>query len=191
MRNRIFERDRLLQSQNYWTDLLEQRRTQPSEDLLGNCLYQLLRLPGQWRLIREDRANIPRALEETLRRDTSVHALMRTTTRPVELGGVQLPQGARLALLFASANHDEAYFPDAARFDLHRSNSKNHLAFGHGIHHCIGAPLARLEGRIALELLIERLPGLRLATNQEVTFVVNPVHRGIKELKIEWDTGKR
>lgn len=216
---------RLLQSQDYWTDLIEQRRAQPSDDLLSdliqasqadsdpmgllqmvnvcstltlaghetttnlldNCLYQLLSLPDQWRLVREDRANISRAMEETLRRDTSVHALMRTTTEPVGLSGVQLPKGARLALLFASANHDEAYFPDAARFDLRRSDSKSHLAFGHGIHHCIGAPLARLEGRVALELLIERLPGLRLATSQELTFVVNPVHRGIKELKIEWD----
>lgn len=216
---------RLLQSQDYWTDLITQRRDQPSEDLLsdliqasqatsepmglwemvnvcstltlaghetttnllGNCLYRLLGLPHQWRLVREDRTNIPRAIEETLRQDTSVQALMRTTTEPVELHGVQLPKGARLALLFASANHDEAYFPDAARFDLHRSDSKSHLAFGHGIHYCVGAPLARLEGRVALESLIERLPGLRLATSQEVSFVVNPVHRGIKELTIEWD----
>jgi cytochrome P450 len=216
---------RLLQSQDYWTDLIEQRRAQPREDLLsdliqasqatsepmgllqmvnlcstltlaghetttnllGNCLYRLLSLPDQWRLVHEDRANIPRALEETLRRDTSVHALMRTTTEPVELNGVQLPTGARLALLFASANHDEAYFPDPTRFDLHRADSKSHLAFGHGIHHCIGAPLARLEGQISLELLIERLPGLHLTPSQKVSFVANPIHRGIKELKIEWD----
>jgi cytochrome P450 len=86
-----------------------------------------------------------------------------------------------------SANHDEAYFPDADRFDLRRDDPKGHLAFGHGIHFCIGAPLARLEGRIALELLLRRLPGLRLAPNQQLTYVVNPIHRGLKELQIEWD----
>ncbi|HYY78333.1 MAG TPA: cytochrome P450 [Actinomycetes bacterium] len=216
---------RLLQSQEYWTRLIDQRRAHPRDDLLsaliqaswadpdpigllqlvnvcsslalaghetttnllGNCLYRLLRMPDQWQLVQRERANIPRAVEETLRCDTSVHALMRTTTEPVELGGVRLPQGARLALLFASANHDEAYFPDAARFDLRRLDPKGHLAFGHGIHHCVGAPLARLELRVALELLIDRLPGLRLAGGQQVTFAVNPVHRGVRELHLEWD----
>jgi cytochrome P450 len=113
---------------------------------------------------------------------------MRTTTEPVELGGISLPKGARLALLFASANHDDTYFTDAARFDLHRQSPKGHLAFGHGIHFCVGAPLARLEMQIALELLIWRLPGLRLAPDQGVTFVVNPIHRGPAALNINWDT---
>jgi cytochrome P450 len=216
---------RLLESQEYWTRLIEERQVRPRNDLLsdlvrawqeeetpvslaqvvsacamlvlaghetttnllGHCLYRLLSLPDQLRLVCEDPANIPRAIEETLRADTSVQALMRSTTEPVELGGVHLPQGAQLALLFASANHDEAYFPDADRFDLRRDDPKGHLAFGHGIHFCIGAPLARLEGRIALELLLRRLPGLRLAPNQQLTYVVNPIHRGLKELQIEWD----
>jgi len=156
-------------------------------NLLGNCLRQLLSLPEQWRLIHADPANIPRAVEETLRADTSVHALMRTTTEPVELGGVALPKGARLALLFASANHDEGYFSDPARFDLRRETSKAHLAFGHGIHFCVGAPLARLEGQVALELLNNRLAGLRLAGGQEFAWVVNPIHRGLRQLHIEWD----
>ncbi len=77
--------------------------------------------------------------------------------RARRVGGVALPEGARLALLFASANHDEAYFPDAATFDIHRQRAKPHLAFGQGIHHCVGAQLARLEGRVALELLSARL----------------------------------
>jgi cytochrome P450 len=144
--------------------------------------------PEQWRMIRADPANIPPAVEETLRADTSVHALMRTTTQPVELGGIALPKGARLALLFASANHDEKYFPDAARFDLRRQTPKAHLAFGHGIRFCVGAPLARLEGQVALELLSNRLAGLRLATDQEFTWVVNPIHRGLRQLHIEWDS---
>lgn len=157
-------------------------------NLLGNCLRQLLTQPDQWELIRKDSANIPRAIEETLRADTSVQALMRTATEPVEVGGVALPTGARLALLFASANHDETYFPDAARFDLRREQTRSHLAFGHGIHYCVGAALARLEGRVALELLSSRLLGLRLAAGQESDWTANPIHRGLRQLHIEWDT---
>lgn len=215
---------RLLESQQYWTNLIEERGARPRNDLLsalvaasreeetpislhqlinacsvialaghetttnllGNCLYRLLSLPEQWDLVCSNRANVPKAIEETLRADTSVHALMRTATEPVTLGGVHLPKGARLALLFASANHDEMYFPDPARFDLRREDAQAHLAFGRGIHFCIGAPLARLEGRVALELLIERLPGLRLP-DQQITFAVNPIHRGLKELHLQWD----
>lgn len=155
-------------------------------NLLSICLYRLLSIPEQWQLVCHDRTNVPRAIEETLRADTSVPALMRTTTETVELGGVRIPQGARLALSFASANHDEAYFSDAARFELRREDATRHLAFGRGIHSCLGAPLARIEGRVALELLIERLPGLRLATGRHIAFMVNPIHRGLKELPIEW-----
>lgn len=216
---------RLLESERYWTGLIEERRARPRDDLLsdlvkasqeeeppvpllqlinacailvlaghetttnllGHCVYRLLSMPDQWRLVCEDPTNIPRAVEETLRADTSVQALMRTTTEPVEVGGVALPKGAQVALLFASANHDEAYFDDPARFDLRRADATRHIAFGHGIHFCVGAPLARLEVRVALELLIQRLPGLRLAPDQEITYVVNPIHRGLRALKIVWD----
>jgi len=106
---------------------------------------------------------------------------------PVEIGGATLPKGAKVALLFGSANHDEAYFPDAARFDLRREDSKGHLTFSHGVHFCVGAPLARLEGRVALELLSQRLPGLRLAPNQRMTYLVDPIFRGLEALKVEWD----
>lgn len=157
-------------------------------NLLGNCLRRLLTQPDQWWLIQDDPANIPLAVEETLRADTSVHALMRTTTEPVQLGGIAMPKGARLALLFASANHDETYFSDAARFDLRREQAKSHLAFGHGIHHCVGAQLARLEAQVALELLTDRLPGLRLSAGQEPEWIANPIHRGLRQLHIEWDT---
>ncbi|AUX24587.1 cytochrome P450 [Sorangium cellulosum] len=217
---------RLLESERYWTSLIEERRARPRDDLLsdlleasqeeqppvpllqlvnvcavlvlaghettmnllGLCVHRLLREPDAWRLVCEDPANIPGAVEETLRADTSVHALMRTTMAPVEVGGVKLPKGAQLALLFASANHDEAHFQDGAQFDLRREDAARHLAFGHGIHYCVGAQLARLEVRVALELLIERLPGLRLVPDQEITYVVNPIHRGLKALQIAWDT---
>jgi cytochrome P450 len=156
-------------------------------NLIGNCLYHLLTTPEQWRLVCEDRANIPRAVEETLRADTSVPAMMRTATEPVTLGGVELPRGSRLALLFASGNHDESAFPNSEQFDLKREDSQNHLSFGRGIHFCIGAPLARLEARIALELLIARLPGLRLAPGHDQEYIVSPVHRGHQQLHLEWN----
>ena len=156
-------------------------------NLLSICLYRLLTIPEQWRLVCEDRANVPKAIEETLRADTPVHALMRITTEPVDLGGVRIPRGERLAVLFASANHDEKYFHDPLRFDLCRKGASRHIAFGRGVHSCLGARLARLEGRIALELLIDRLPGLRLARVGEIAFVANPIHRGLKELRIAWD----
>jgi cytochrome P450 len=136
--------------------------------------------------VSRDRASIPNAIEETLRADSPVQALMRTTTQAVELGGFPIPAGARVVLLFASANHDETHFRDAGRFDLCRGDAAAHLAFGRGVHSCVGAPLARLEARVALELLLEKLPGLRLASPQ-ATFVANPIYRAIEELPIEWD----
>jgi len=157
--------------------------------MLSTLVWRLLSMPEQWELVRDDPAeNVPRAIEEMVRLDSSVHALMRMTTEPVELGGVQLPKGAWLAVLFASANHDEAHFPDAARFDLQRRSPKGHLAFGQGIHYCVGAPLARAEMRIALDLLIRRLPGLRLAPDQRFDHAMtNPILRGLKELHLRWD----
>lgn len=156
-------------------------------NLLSICLYRLLSMPEVWRLICADKTLIPKAVEEILRFETSVPASMRTTTGTVEIGGVRIPPGARVALLYASANHDEAYFHDPARFDLQRHDAASHIAFGRGIHFCLGAPLARLQARLALELMIDRLPGLRLTPGQKVTFTATPAHRGLKELPIEWN----
>lgn len=157
-------------------------------NLLSISLCRLLSMPEQWQLLCQDRTLIPKAIEEILRVETSVPASMRTTTEAVEVGGVRVPQGARVALLFASANHDEAYFPDPASFDLHRQDPASHIAFGRGLHFCLGAPLARLQARLALELMIDRLPGLRLRARQKVAFVATPPNRGLKELHIQWDT---
>jgi cytochrome P450 len=157
-------------------------------NLLSISLFRLLSMPEQWRLLCQDRTLIPRAIEEVLRIETSVPASMRTTTEAVEVGGIRIPQGARLALLFASANHDEVCFHDPAKFDLHRQDSASHIAFGRGLHFCLGAQLARLEVRLALELMIERLPGLRLAPGRKFTFLATPAHRGLRDLHIEWNT---
>lgn len=156
-------------------------------NLILNGLRQLLARPELWEELREDPYLIENAVEETLRRDTSVVSWRRSTTRPVEIAGVEVPEGARLMLLLASANRDGAVFEDPDEFDIRRENANKHLAFSHGIHFCLGAPLARLEARTAFELLTQRLPDLRLSPmDQTFEFDPNMSFRGPKELWAEW-----
>ncbi|MBM3673913.1 MAG: cytochrome P450 [Actinobacteria bacterium] len=124
--------------------------------LLGNALYWLAEHPDQRALLQADLAAIPPAVEEVLRYDTSTQGLARRLTRDVTLHGVTLPAGMKGLLLFAAANRDERRWADPDRFDVTR-NPAGHLAFGHGIHHCLGASLARLETRVALEELLPAL----------------------------------
>jgi cytochrome P450 len=121
--------------------------------LIGNALYWLAEFPDQRKQLLADRSLVPGAVEETLRYDTSTQALARVLTRDVELHGVTLPAGRKGLLLFGSANRDERRWDEPDRFDLGR-NPAGHLAFGHGIHHCLGAALARLESRVALDVLL-------------------------------------
>ena len=155
-------------------------------NLILNGLRQLLGRPGLWDELREDPSLIENAVEEILRRDTSVISWRRSTTRQVEIAGVEVPEGARLLLLLASANRDENVFEDPNEFDIRRENASKHIAFSHGIHFCLGAPLARLEARIALELLTQRLPDLRLSPDQQFEFDPNISFRGPKQLWAEW-----
>jgi cytochrome P450 len=124
--------------------------------LIGNALYWLWRFPAQRALLLADRSRIAGAVEEVLRYDTSTQGLARLLTRDVELHGVTLPTGMKGLLLFGSANRDERNWERADELDVDR-NPAGHVAFGHGIHHCLGAALARLEARVALEELLPRL----------------------------------
>ena len=125
--------------------------------LLGNALYWLWRNPGQRKLVRDDPGLVPRWVEETLRYDNSTQALARTVTRAHELHGRSLRPGDKLLVLIGSANRDERVFEEPDRFDVLRDTTEL-LSFGKGAHFCLGAYLARLEGRVALEEVQRRLP---------------------------------
>ena len=125
--------------------------------LLGNALYWLWRNPAEREHLRRDPRLVPRWIEETLRFDNSTQALARIVTDDVELYGEKIRAGERVVLLVGSANRDERVFPAPDRYDLLRDTSAS-LSFGQGIHFCLGASLARLEGRVALEEVWRRIP---------------------------------
>ena len=128
---------------------------------------------------------IPAAVEELLRLVTPVFAWKRLTKRPVSVAGTELPEGANLLLLLGSANRDDTVFPDLDAIDLTRENAHKHLAFGHGIHFCLGAALARLEAQVVLEELTARIPHLRMV-DQALEYTPNTTFRGLRELHAEW-----
>ena len=131
--------------------------------LIGNGTVALLRHPDQLEELRSDPAQLAAAVEELLRWDAPVpHSTFRYAVAPVEIGDVTIPAGAQIIICLAAANRDGGHFEDPDALDLDRAKAR-HLAFGHGIHHCLGAPLARMEGELALGSLLRRLPQLRLA----------------------------
>ncbi len=136
-----------------------------STALLTNVVWRLLEAPQRWEAVKADPGLVDVAVEESLRFDPPVLGLFRTPTRDVTLHDVTIPEKAKVMVCFASANHDESVFDEPEEFRLDRATDdvKRHLSFGFGAHFCPGAALARLEARITLRLLVERLPGLRLA----------------------------
>jgi cytochrome P450 len=125
-------------------------------NLVGSAAYCLLRFPDQLELVRRDRALVPDAVEETLRYLGPAQQVVRVVTQRVMLDGVELDEGKRVVACLGSANRDERVFADPDRFDVRRRPNP-HIAFGAGVHFCLGAPLARLETRVALEALLEPL----------------------------------
>jgi cytochrome P450 len=152
--------------------------------LIGNTARRLLEDPARWAAIIARPGLIPAAVTETLRFDPSVPVWRRVTTRPVTLGGVELPAGARLFLWLAAAGRDEAIFAGPADFDLHRANADEHLAFGKGLHYCLGANLGRLEAQIAIGELARRFPALTLVPGQRLSFHPNISFRGPQRLMV-------
>jgi hypothetical protein len=134
--------------------------------LIGNGVELLARHPDQRAELAADHSLIPAAIEEMLRVESPTQALSRTAMREVELHGSTIPAGSRVMLLWGSANLDDREFPDPDAFDIHR-HALRHLGFGHGIHVCLGAALARLESRVAFEELLTRSPGYELSGEPE------------------------
>ena len=128
---------------------------------------------------------IPCAVDETLRYDTPVPAWRRVTKRPVTLGGVDLPKGAKLFLWLAAAGRDASVFAEPETFDLRRADTSKSLAFGFGIHYCLGAALGKLEAQLALEALTDRFPRLRLVDGQKLSFHPNISFRGPQSLWVK------
>jgi cytochrome P450 len=135
--------------------------------LIGNSVAALFRNPAQLATLRSNPAKIPAAIDEFLRYDAPVpHSTFRYSVEPVTIAGVTIPTGAQVIICLAAANRDDARYAHPESLDVDRDVTR-HLAFGHGIHYCLGAPLARLEGRVALESLLRRFPHLTLAVPPE------------------------
>jgi cytochrome P450 len=221
--------------QHYFADALEQRRTNPQEDLLtkllnariddddpevidkraldmpemlsiiqqllvaGNetttkMLTEMMRLlgehPDKWEAVKRDPSLIPGVVEETLRLSTPTQGMWRIATRDVELGGVHIPKGSRVVVVYSSANRDENVFANPDEFDPQRANVTDHLAFGKGTHFCVGANLSRLEGRVALEELSKRLDSFTLDADNTFAYYPSFMLRGLTNLKISVEPSK-
>jgi cytochrome P450 len=133
--------------------------------LIANLFFELAKRPDDWRRLRDDPSLIASTVEESLRFDAPNQGLFRHTTRDVELHGVTIPAGRKVLLLFGAAGRDPRHFPEPERFDIARSPNR-HLAFGAGVHHCLGANIGRLEANIALETAVSRIAELRLVDTQ-------------------------
>jgi cytochrome P450 len=151
--------------------------------LISNSLLHLATFPTQRDAILREPGVIPVAVEELLRYDPPIQILVRTTTRDVELRGVTIPAAAQVLLVWASANRDEDRWIDPDTLDIERAQLRN-VAFGDGIHHCLGAPLARLEARIAFEGLLRRIP--HYAVSGRIVRVRTPTDRALERLPVEF-----
>jgi cytochrome P450 len=135
--------------------------------LIGNSVVALFRNPDQLAKLRDDPSKIPAAVEEFLRFDAPVpHSTFRYAVEPVSLGDREIPEGAQVIICMAAANRDHDRYASAESLDVERATGR-HLAFGYGVHHCLGAPLARMEGDIALTSLLGRFPEMALAVHPD------------------------
>ena len=152
----------------------------------ANMFRLLLSRRDAWEDICADPSLIPNAVEECLRYAGSIIAWRRQTTAPAEVGGVAIPEGAKLLIVQISGNRDPEHFENADDFDIYRSDAVDHLSFGYGAHQCMGKNIARMEMRIFLEEMTRRLPHLRLA-EQDFTYVPSTSFRGPEHVWVEWD----
>jgi cytochrome P450 len=155
-------------------------------NLIVNGMRRLLENPDQWDALVADRSLIVNAVEEILRYDTPVVAWRRRAKADIEIDGTTVPQDATILMLFFTANRDPRQFGDPDVFDIRRREARKHVTFGKGAHFCSGAPLARMEMRVVLELLTEMTPGIRLVPAQEYRYVPNIALRAPQELLVDF-----
>ncbi len=169
----------------FLTVLLLVAGNETTTHLLGNTLLALFRHPGElWRL-EEDPTRAAAVVEEGLRYDAPVQLVLRRATRTLEIDGAEIPAGATVVLLLGSANRDEVQFPDPDRFDTRR-DPRGHLGFGFGTHYCLGAALARLETRVALETFFSRLVRIE-RTDGALERVPSMLVRGPRSLPLSFE----
>jgi cytochrome P450 len=151
---------------------------------LAGGLLMLIRNPGEAAKVRADRSLIPNMVEEMLRLESPTSGLWRVVTRDTELAGVAVKGGTMLMVRFAAANRDPAKFPEPDRFIADRKNARTHLAFGRGIHMCVGNMLSRKELAVAFQELFDRVAAFRLADDAELVWKPNMLLRGLSSLPV-------
>ncbi len=158
-------------------------------NLISSAVHHLLRHPDQLAALRADPSLVDGAVEEALRYEPPAQiAAYRYTAEPMTLAGTAIDQGERVVLGLGAANRDPERFADPDRFDIHRDPAVNRaqIAFSHGIHHCLGAPLARLETAVALPALLRRFPGLALDDTADAPQWRPSLLRGLRNLPVRW-----
>jgi len=222
---------KIVEFQRYFVDKIEQKRTDPTEDIISDLvhadlaeegdprkmdhselisilqqllvagnettahsltagLYYLISHPAQCAALMSDPSLIPNFVEETLRYLSPTNNMWRVATSETEIGGVKIKKNDLILLRYGSANRDETQFVNADEFDIRRDNARTHLAFGAGIHTCIGAQLARKEMTTVFPILLNRLRNIRMADPQEkMRYEPNILLRGVSELRIAFGRG--
>lgn len=158
-------------------------------NLIGNMLGIVAGRPDLWRLLRENRHLVNAVIDETLRFESPIQRLPRHTTREVEVSGITIPKNATVSIYYGAANRDPAEFPDPDEFRLDR-DLRNHVAFGMGIHYCLGAPLARAEASIALNTLLDRYPAIKRGTAPAVRQTASLVVFGYQQLPLLFEAAE-
>ncbi len=159
-------------------------------NLIGNAMRALLEHPQEMQKLRADMSLLPSAIEEVLRYESPVQSMFRFAARDIEFHGQRIQRGDRVMAFIGSANRDEGKFPNADQFDITRQPNP-HMAFGFGIHYCLGAPLARLEGRIALTAILDRLQNIERVDDKPLDLAKGLLLHGITSLPLRFTPAKQ
>jgi cytochrome P450 len=151
---------------------------------IAETVVHLDRDPAQWRRLRDDPGYLASVIEEGLRLSSPAIGMFRRVTRDTELGGVRLPEGTTVFLVYGSANRDERLYPDPDDFHPDRANLREHVTFGHGIHVCVGAGLARMEASAVLSTMAERLDAVQVTDTSDLQYIPSFFIRGLQRLPV-------